>query len=666
MTLTLLAKQVELSGAKRGKGPADIWEDEQAMRWVKGEIEEDEEMTARVRAKGHHYIWYQQQLQIQTEDGWKLVPAPGEREALIREVHTKLGHFGHERIVQLLKTGWWWEGIRRQVKKWVEDCEACQRSRANLTQAKAELQSLPIRGLGFRWSLDLAGELPLSRGGEQYIVLMMEHVSKWLEVRAIPSKSSRHVAAAFKEQLMCRFGACAEVLTDQGTEFQGEFKNLLEEAGITHKRTSRYHPQSDGLTERLVQTLKRGLRAYGEQRKRDWDEELHWIAAGYRGGTRDTPGEEQVREEETTRRRAGAVRSMVLRQPGPDGLCTTCFTPTASRTDEVERDLVAIQEAESAKAEPEGMTEMELAVTTHRIFGTGDEKLGMTKQERPTPMAETLRWILEEATIGTFDKKNQPRPYPRDVYRSIAKEWKDRDTPEELSVKKEEEKAKAERKEKMYQERIAAGWDEESARCGAWGDDDGTETTWGSATGASGTVRGWGTGGWGDSGGKSLDEGELTQEEMEEAEREMAAERPPPRVVVLLERRPRNLPSPPRSSYNWKDPWSEIEEGSIPATPLCDALGPISRPDPFARLIKGIKTPLNTIRDRNFLALYLTTTPAEGETAAEPEAEEQENGAEPGEEEGPVLLIPHETEAEAAEHHARYLHTSGNRAEEDL
>ncbi|CAI7864533.1 unnamed protein product [Closterium sp. NIES-54] len=284
VTLTLLARQAELSGAKGEKGPTDIWEDEPAMRWVKGETGEDEELTARVRARGQHYRWYQQQLQVQTEDGWKLVPAPSEREAVIKEIHTKLGHFGHERTVQLLKTGWWWEGMRRQVKGWVEGCEACQRSRANLTQAKAELQSLPIRGLGFRWSLDLAGELPLSRGGKQYIVLMVEHVSKWLEVRAIPSKSSMHVAAVIKEQVVCRFGACAEVLTDQGTEFQGEFKKLLEETGITHRRTSRYHPQSDGLTERLMQTLKRGLRAYGEKRKRDWDEELHWIAAGYRFG----------------------------------------------------------------------------------------------------------------------------------------------------------------------------------------------------------------------------------------------------------------------------------------------------------------------------------------------------------------------------------------------
>ncbi|CAI7731988.1 unnamed protein product [Closterium sp. NIES-54] len=42
VTLTLLARQAELSGAKGEKGPADIWEDKPAMRWVKGETGEDE------------------------------------------------------------------------------------------------------------------------------------------------------------------------------------------------------------------------------------------------------------------------------------------------------------------------------------------------------------------------------------------------------------------------------------------------------------------------------------------------------------------------------------------------------------------------------------------------------------------------------------------------
>ncbi|CAI7777454.1 unnamed protein product [Closterium sp. NIES-54] len=187
---------------------------------------------------------------------------------------------------------------------------------------------------------------------------------------------------------------------------------------------------------------------------------------------------------------------------------------------------------------------------------------------------------------------------------------------------------------------------------------------WASAIGAwgasaSGTVT---TGGWGTA---EPDEGELTQEELEEAEREMKAERgeESPRVVIPLGRSPRTR-EPPRSSHRWSNPWSEIEEGNIPPNPPRDSLSPISRPDPFARFIEGTTTPLTVIPDREFLALYLSTAPAKGETTAEAEAKEPDNEA--GEEEEPPLHIPQLTEAEVAEHYARYKRTSGIRAEDDL
>ncbi|CAI7793383.1 unnamed protein product [Closterium sp. NIES-53] len=262
---------------------------------------------------------------------------------------------------------------------------------------------------------------------------------------------------------------------------------------------------------------------------------------------------------------------------------------------------------------------MELAIISNRIFGIGNENLGIMEQERPTPHTETLRWILEEANTTTFDEESRLQPYPRDVYRTIDKAWKDPDAPEELSVQEEEEKEKD-------GELVAGGTQKE---------------------------------------GHLPKVTSSKKKSRNSREREMAAEIPPPRVGVPLGRRPRNLPSPPRSPYIWRSSWSEIEEGNVPATPHRDSLGPISRPDPFARLIKGTRTALNIIPDRNFLALYLTIELAEVETVAKPEAEEQDNEGEPGEE-GPMLDIPQETEAEAAEYHARYLCTPGVCAEDDL
>ncbi|CAI5474225.1 unnamed protein product [Closterium sp. Yama58-4] len=282
--LVALAREIDGEGAKRKaqKGAEDIWEDEETLRWVQGKTSESEPASERARARGLHYRWYQDQLQKTTKEGWKLVPRPEEREGIIAKVHRQLGHYGSLRTSQLIETGWWWAGMRGDIKAWVGPCELCSRNKAELERGREELHSLPIRGIGFRWSLDLAGEMPLSRRGKRFILIMIEHGSKWVEVRALPSKSSARIAEAFEDQVLTRFGACGEVLTDQGTEFLGEFENLLTASGITHRRTSRYHPQSDGLTERFVQTVKKGLRAYGEKFKRDWDVRLPWVVAGYR------------------------------------------------------------------------------------------------------------------------------------------------------------------------------------------------------------------------------------------------------------------------------------------------------------------------------------------------------------------------------------------------
>ncbi|GJP41275.1 hypothetical protein CLOM_g934, partial [Closterium sp. NIES-68] len=118
-----------------------------------------------------------------------------------------LGQYGSARTRQLLASSYWWAGMRKEVAERVGKCETCQKNKVVLERGREELQSLPIRGLGFRWSLDLAGELPLSRRGKQYIVVMVEHTSKWVEARALSSKSSVLIKEAFVEQVLSRFGA---------------------------------------------------------------------------------------------------------------------------------------------------------------------------------------------------------------------------------------------------------------------------------------------------------------------------------------------------------------------------------------------------------------------------------------------------------------------------
>jgi hypothetical protein len=135
----------------------------------------------------------------------------------------------------------------------------------------------------YRWSCDLARELPQTSKGNVYVMIMIEHFSKWVELVALPNKSSHNTSQAFLQQVLSRFGACAECFIDQGLKFRGEFQDLLDHALIDHHRTSRDHPQANGLAKKMVQTCKKGFRKIClTKNKEDWDLALPYIAMGYK------------------------------------------------------------------------------------------------------------------------------------------------------------------------------------------------------------------------------------------------------------------------------------------------------------------------------------------------------------------------------------------------
>jgi transposase InsO family protein len=112
-----------------------------------------------------------------------------------------------------------------------------------------------------------------------FVMVAIEHFSKHVELVPLPNKLAATTAAAFAQHVLGRFGSCAEVVTDRGTEWDAEFDTLLKDSMIDHRHTSAYHPQADGLAERAVQTLKRALRKMCEAKKskQDWDLQLPWV-----------------------------------------------------------------------------------------------------------------------------------------------------------------------------------------------------------------------------------------------------------------------------------------------------------------------------------------------------------------------------------------------------
>ena len=151
-----------------------------------------------------------------------------------------MGHFGVQRVVDRLRKNYYWRGLGDTVVAVVQASLPCARVKAGFRESGKELHPLPIRGLGYRWGVDFAGPLQKTAAGNTYVMVCIEHFTKW--VIPLPSKSSKDAARALLDGVLSRYGAPGEVLTDQGREFQGEFQILLSQHEITHRLVSREHP----------------------------------------------------------------------------------------------------------------------------------------------------------------------------------------------------------------------------------------------------------------------------------------------------------------------------------------------------------------------------------------------------------------------------------------
>jgi len=207
-----------------------------------------------------------------------VVPPPHEWPSLIQKVHSELRHFGIKRIYSLLALHYHWRRMYAQVQDVIARCEQCDKVRISFSSRQLTLSPFFIQGMFYRWSCDLARELPQTSRGNVYIMIMIEHFSKWVELVTLPDKSSHSTSQVFLQEVLSKFRACVECLTDQRSKFRGEFQDLLDHALIDHRRTSRDHPQIDGLVERMVQTCKKGFRnIYLIKNKEDWDLTSPWV-----------------------------------------------------------------------------------------------------------------------------------------------------------------------------------------------------------------------------------------------------------------------------------------------------------------------------------------------------------------------------------------------------
>ncbi|KAJ9511980.1 hypothetical protein QJQ45_004436 [Haematococcus lacustris] len=183
------------------------------------------------------------------------------------------GHVGITKTLERISRMFWWPRMRSEVRHYVANCDACQRNKSVNTKPGGLLTPLAIPY--DRWesiSMDLITKLPPGEHGFDAIAVFVDRLSKM--VHFVPCRESMNAesfARLFIDNVFKHHGVPREIISDRGSHFTNHFwASIMTILGVKECKSSAYHPQSDGQTERYNRTLEEMLRHYISPAQSDW------------------------------------------------------------------------------------------------------------------------------------------------------------------------------------------------------------------------------------------------------------------------------------------------------------------------------------------------------------------------------------------------------------
>jgi len=93
------------------------------------------------------------------------------------------------------------------------------RSMGSMRSKDEEMKSIPVCELFYQVALDTTGPLLKTKSGNKYILVVVDHYSKWCEAKAVVNHGTKMIAKILEDDVICRYGVPKFVLTDNGGEW---------------------------------------------------------------------------------------------------------------------------------------------------------------------------------------------------------------------------------------------------------------------------------------------------------------------------------------------------------------------------------------------------------------------------------------------------------------
>lgn len=216
---------------------------------------------------------------------------------LFQEFHGSVvgGHSGVQKMYQRLAREVFWPGMKNDVAKRVSECDVCQRQKYSTLASGGLLQPLELPTTV--WSevtMDFIDGLPRSEG-HTVIFVVVDRLSKYAHF--IPLKhpyTAPIVASIFVKEVIRLHGIPESIVFNRDKVFLSNFwKELFCMLGTTLKRSTAYHPQTNGQTEVVNRCLETYLRCFTTDTPKKWVTWLpwaeYWYNTSFHTSTKTTP-----------------------------------------------------------------------------------------------------------------------------------------------------------------------------------------------------------------------------------------------------------------------------------------------------------------------------------------------------------------------------------------
>ena len=238
-------------------------------------LETDELATSKLKSSELDPPWSWREDGILLHDKNVYIPADQALRMRLMDMHhdsPAAGHFGVSKTLDLLSRNYYFPGMRSFVNDYVTTCEICSRAKVPRHAKFGELSPLPVpSGPWKSISCDFVVDLPSSKGYDSLLVFVDRFTKMCHLIPCLKSINAPEFARLFFDNVFRFHGLPDSIVSDRGSLFTSRFWTSLSKIlKMKGKMSTSFHPQTDGQTERMNQTIEQYIRMFCNYRQDNW------------------------------------------------------------------------------------------------------------------------------------------------------------------------------------------------------------------------------------------------------------------------------------------------------------------------------------------------------------------------------------------------------------